>query len=757
MADETRAASDDAPDSARRPTRHTDRRDPPALGLSGPLDDHFHDECGVFGVWNVPDAAAVTALGLHALQHRGQESAGIVTFDKDKFHSHRGLGLVGDNFSDRAVIARLPGRTAIGHNRYATTGDTVLRNVQPLYADFEFGGLAVAHNGNLTNAHVLRRALVRRGCLFQSTTDSEVFIQLIAISLYSTIVDRLIDALKQVVGAWSLVALSNEALMGVRDPLGVRPLILGRIGSEGTGGWVLASETCALDIVGADFVRDVEPGEIVVINDQGVHSIRPFNKVRERFCVFEYIYFARPSSLMEGTSVYEARKRIGRELALESAIEADVIVPVPDSGVPAAMGYSTESGIPFELGDHPQPIHRPHLHRAHRPHPPSGREAEALGQPHRAEGQAGHPGRRLDRPRHHQQEDRRDGPRGWRERGPHADLLAAHDAFLLLRHRHAGTLATAGRQPRRGADGPIDRRRQLGVRVDRRTVPRSGQDRPQRRRAAVLRRVLHRRLSDPAAGSGRQRRPATQSARRNPLMPESGRPPLAGRVALVTGASRGLGAAVAIELARLGAHVVITARTQGGLEDTDDAVRSVGGTATLLTLDLREPERLEAVAPSVFARFGRLDILVHAAAVLGKLTPVGHATAEDRTEVLAVNTLAPWRLIQGCDAALRQSDAGRAVFVTDRCAAEPLAYWGPYGASKAAARNLVLTWAAEVGRITPVRVNLFDPGPMRTRLRAAAFPGEDPASMPPPAGAAAALCALCLPGEFRHGQVVRHR
>jgi len=317
-------------------------------------DDSFHEECGVFGVWNVPDAAAVTTLGLHALQHRGQESAGIVTFDGDKFHSHRGLGSVAENFSDQKVIDRLPGRIAIGHNRYATTGDTILRNVQPLYADFEFGGFAVAHNGNLTNAHVLRRSLVRRGCLFQSTTDSEVFIHLIAISLYSTVVDRLIDALKQVIGAYSLVALSNEAMMGIRDPMGVRPLILGRIGNDssngGTGGWVLASETCALDIVNADFVRDVEPGEIVVINDQGVHSIRPFTRTPERFCVFEYIYFARPSSLMEGTSVYEARKRIGRELAIESAVEADIVVPVPDSGVPSAMGFSAQSGIPFELG-----------------------------------------------------------------------------------------------------------------------------------------------------------------------------------------------------------------------------------------------------------------------------------------------------------------------------------------------------------------------------------------------------------------------
>ena len=315
------------------------------------LDDKLHEECGVFGIWNHADAAAVTALGLHALQHRGQEATGIVSFDGQRFHSHKALGLVGDTFSEARVIAGLPGMRALGHNRYATTGDTVLRNVQPLYADFEFGGFAVAHNGNLTNATALRRALVRRGCLFQSTTDSEVFIHLIAISLYSTVVDRLIDALKQVIGAYSLIAMSDEALMGVRDPLGVRPLILGRLpGSEGTGGWVLASETCALDIVGADFVRDVEPGEIVVINDQGVHSIKPFGKNAGRFCVFEYIYFARPDSVVEGMPVYAARKRIGAELARESHVAADVIVPVPDSGVPAAMGYAAESGVPFELG-----------------------------------------------------------------------------------------------------------------------------------------------------------------------------------------------------------------------------------------------------------------------------------------------------------------------------------------------------------------------------------------------------------------------
>jgi amidophosphoribosyltransferase len=273
-------------------------------------DDKLHEECGVFGVWNVVDAAAVTALGLHALQHRGQEATGIVSYDGRRFHSQRGLGLVGDNFGDARVIASLPGPNAIGHNRYAT--------------------------------------------------DSEVFVHLIAISLYSTVVDRLIDALKQVVGAYSLVALGNEALIGVRDPLGVRPLILGRIGpaagtkTSGTtckdGGWVLASETCALDIVGADFVRDVEPGEIVVINDAGVRSIKPFAQRPARFCVFEYIYFARPDSVMEGTPVYSARKAIGAELARESHVPADIVVPVPDSGVPAAMGYSAESGVPFELG-----------------------------------------------------------------------------------------------------------------------------------------------------------------------------------------------------------------------------------------------------------------------------------------------------------------------------------------------------------------------------------------------------------------------
>ncbi|GBR40391.1 amidophosphoribosyltransferase [Neoasaia chiangmaiensis NBRC 101099] len=307
-----------------------------------------YEECGVVGIWGADDAAAMVALGLHALQHRGQEAAGIVSHDTERFYQHKGLGLVGEVFHDPRVMATLPGQSAIGHNRYATTGATLLRNVQPLYADFEFGGLAVAHNGNLTNAGTLRQALVRRGCLFQSTTDTEVFVHLIAISLYTNVMDRLIDAVKQVKGAYSLIALTPEMMVGLRDPLGVRPLILGRLPSS--GGWMLASETCGLDIVGAEYVRDIEPGEIVVIDRDGIRSIKPFAETQSRFCVFEYIYFARPDSVLESQPVYSARKQIGVELARESAVDADVVVPVPDSGVPSAMGFAVESGIPFEMG-----------------------------------------------------------------------------------------------------------------------------------------------------------------------------------------------------------------------------------------------------------------------------------------------------------------------------------------------------------------------------------------------------------------------
>lgn len=309
-------------------------------------DDKFHEECGVFGVYGHDEAAALTALGLHALQHRGQEACGIVSHDGDHFNAHRGIGEVGDNFSSPEVMDQLAGHTAIGHNRYSTTGGARLRNVQPLFADFEFGGLAIGHNGNLTNARQLRQQLVRRGSIFQSTTDTEVFVHLMAMSRGGDVIDRMVDALRQVEGAYSLVALTDKGIIGVRDPRGVRPLVLGKLGQS----HILASETCALDIIGADFLRDVEPGEMVVLDGAGVTSIRPFRQTAKRFCIFEYVYFSRPDSLVEGSSVYEARKRIGAELAREAPAPADIVVPVPDSGVPAAIGYAAASDLPFELG-----------------------------------------------------------------------------------------------------------------------------------------------------------------------------------------------------------------------------------------------------------------------------------------------------------------------------------------------------------------------------------------------------------------------
>ena len=308
-------------------------------------DDKLREHCGLFGIIGHADASGYAALGLHALQHRGQEAAGIVTYDAKQFHVHRALGLVGDNFGSEPVIEKLPGTIAIGHVRYSTTGDTVLRNVQPLFAEFAFGGFALGHNGNLTNAVMLRAELVRRGCLFQSTMDTEVIVHLMALT-EGDVVKRLTDALRRVEGAYSLVCMTRDKVIGVRDPLGVRPLVLGRLDHA----HVLASETCALDIMGADYVRDVEPGEVVILEERGVTSIKPFPRLKPRFCVFEYIYFARPDSVVEGAPVYEARKRIGAELAKEHNVEADVVVPIPDSGVPAAIGYSQQSGIPFEIG-----------------------------------------------------------------------------------------------------------------------------------------------------------------------------------------------------------------------------------------------------------------------------------------------------------------------------------------------------------------------------------------------------------------------
>ena len=308
--------------------------------------DKLHEECGVFGVFGHPEAAALTALGLHALQHRGQEAAGIVSYDGAQFHSERHVGLVGDNFTEQNVIDRLPGERAIGHNRYSTTGAPGLRNVQPLFAEFAGGGFAVAHNGNITNYQALQRMLQQRGSIFQSTSDTEAIIHLIATSNRGPLVDRFIDALRQIEGAFALIALSEKKLIGCRDPLGVRPLVLGHL----DGAHVLASETCALDIIGADYVRDIEPGELVIITDEGLQSMKPFLAAKSRFCIFEYVYFSRPDSSIEGRDVYNIRKRIGGELAAETPVAADVVIPVPDSGTPAAIGFAQASGIPFDLG-----------------------------------------------------------------------------------------------------------------------------------------------------------------------------------------------------------------------------------------------------------------------------------------------------------------------------------------------------------------------------------------------------------------------
>jgi len=309
--------------------------------------DKLREECGVFGAIGTTDAAGVTALGLHALQHRGQEAAGITSYDGQEFYSRRGLGHVAENFSSAAALAELPGIMAAGHVRYSTTGGSGLRNVQPLYADLATTGFAIAHNGNISNADALRADLVRRGAIFQSTSDTEVIIHLVATSRYGTTIDRLIDALRMVEGAYSLVVMTRKGMIACRDPLGIRPLVMGKLGDA----TVFASETVAFDVIGADFVRQVDPGEVVRVDFDGkITSMRPFGNHPPRPCIFEHVYFSRPDSIFDGRSVYEARKAIGRELAIEAPVEADLVVAVPDSGVPAAIGYAQQSGVPFELG-----------------------------------------------------------------------------------------------------------------------------------------------------------------------------------------------------------------------------------------------------------------------------------------------------------------------------------------------------------------------------------------------------------------------
>ena len=308
--------------------------------------DKLNEECGIFGISNYKDASALVALGLHALQHRGQEGCGIVSFDGNNFHSEKRQGLVGDHFTDNETLLKLPGNFAIGHNRYSTTGETSLRNIQPFFADLHIGGLSIAHNGNLTNALLLRDSLVKNGAIFRTTSDTETIVQLIAKSKREKILDKLIDALFQIQGGYSLVIMTNKKLIGVRDPYGIRPLIIGRLKKS----YIFASETCALDIIGASFVREVENGEIVYVENDQLKSIKPFPKHKPRPCVFEYIYFARPDSLINNKCAYEYRKKLGEELAKETDIEADLVVPVPDSGVPAALGYAAKAKKKFELG-----------------------------------------------------------------------------------------------------------------------------------------------------------------------------------------------------------------------------------------------------------------------------------------------------------------------------------------------------------------------------------------------------------------------
>ena len=308
--------------------------------------DKLREECGIFGISNHEDSSALVALGLHALQHRGQEGCGIVSFDGKNYHSEKRQGLVGDHFTDIETLKKLPGNFAIGHNRYSTTGETSLRNIQPFFADLHTGGLSVAHNGNLTNALLLRESLVRDGAIFRTTSDTETIVQLIAKSKREKFIEKLIDTLFQIQGGYSLVLMTNKKLVGVRDPFGIRPLVIGKLNNS----YIFASETCALDIVGATFIREVENGEIVVVENEKLSSLKPFPKQKQRPCVFEYIYFARPDSYINGKCAYEYRKNLGIELAKETDLDADLVVPVPDSGVPSALGYSEKSKKKFELG-----------------------------------------------------------------------------------------------------------------------------------------------------------------------------------------------------------------------------------------------------------------------------------------------------------------------------------------------------------------------------------------------------------------------
>ena len=474
--------------------------------------DRLREECGVFGIFGHPDAAAITALGLHALQHRGQEAAGIVSFDGTRFHSERRLGLVGDAFSGREVIDRLPGNAAIGHVRYSTTGETILRNVQPLFAELNAGGFAIGHNGNLTNGLTLRRQLVREGAMMQSTTDTEVILHLVARSHRNRFVDRFIEGLRVLEGAYAFVGLTNKKLVGARDPLGIRPLVLGKL----DGCPILASETCALDIIGAQYVRDVENGEVLIFDEDGAHSHEPFPPMAPRPCIFEYIYFSRPDFVIGGRSVYEVRKNCGHELAREAPAAADVVVPVPDSGVPAAMGYAQASGIPYELG-----IIRNHYVGRTFIEPTQQIRQLGVRLKHSAN-RAVVNGKRivlideLDRARHDLGQDRANDARRRRQRSAFSHRLAADHPSGLLRHRHAGAGQAVGRDARPGRHAEIHRCGFAGLPVGQWHLPRHGRKRTRSGSPAIHRPLLHRRIShrpDRPHGGRRPAPPALASRR----------------------------------------------------------------------------------------------------------------------------------------------------------------------------------------------------------------------------------------------------
>ncbi len=472
---------------------------------SGPDGDKLREECGVFGVIGVADAANFVALGLHALQHRGQEAGGIVTHDAAHgFNSARRFGYVRDNFTSPKLMETLPGPLGIGHVRYSTAGskgNTQIRDVQPFFGEFSMGGAAIAHNGNITNAVALRRELIERGSIFQSSSDSECIIHLMARSLQRNIPERMKDALRRVEGAFSVVAMTRSKLIGVRDPLGVRPLVIGRLGE----GWVLSSETCALDIIGAEFLREVEPGEMVVIDDEGLKSHHPFEPQRPRFCIFEHVYFSRPDSILGGRSVYETRAQIGVELAREAPVEADYVCPVPDSGTPAAIGFARESGIPYAMGI----IRNQYMGRTFIEPTEQIRNMgvrlklninRALVRGKRivlVDDQRG-AGHDLD-------QDPRDAGRCRRGRGAFPDRLAAHRLALLLRRRHAGARQASRLAHERGRDARPSGRHVAAVHLARRALPGGGRGAGTRPGgAAILRCLLLRRVSGGAVRHDRE-------------------------------------------------------------------------------------------------------------------------------------------------------------------------------------------------------------------------------------------------------------